>query len=387
MPIPTNELTGTRVWHTAGGDNFRRGSSAVAVAAPIAGPPRHRLPAQGAVQAAVVFDETGNAFVADLAGAVQAFTAAGQLRWRVQLEGGISATPAVHPAEPWLLVGTHAGWVYALDTGTGTTRWRTAIPTTSDPRILSDLLCLPQANLVVLSSWGGKFHALDCRTGQTRTTWDAGFSPQAAAAADARGTIYCLRAVAKRGVEFVRVTSSGEATVLHTRPEGPRGARRTLVAAAPVLDETRGVAYLVMNADKDALLQAWSFASGQMIWSRSFDCAIHATPAVRRTGELVVADLAGTVHCLRPDDGSTRGRYVSGCEYLLAGAVSEQGGTAYVADPLGQLHAVDEQGAGKILFAAERSLQARPSFNPDGNLYVPASNRTVYVFVPAPHPG
>jgi len=326
------------------------------------------------------------AFVADMAGAVQAFSSSGKLRWRVRLSGGVSATPVVHPTKPHLFVGTHAGWVYALDTATGATLWRTEVPTQSDPRILSDLLYLPQADVVVLSSWGGRFHALDASSGAERFSWDAGISPYAAAAADREANLYCLRAVSNQGVELVRVTSNGEETLLHRAPEAKRGARRTLVSAAPVLDEPRGVRYFVINRDQGSLLHAGSLKAGSLLWSHPLPNAVQGTPALRHDGVILLADLGGSLHAIGPD-GTSRFRYVSGCEYLLAGGVCEAGGTCFVGDPLGALHAINGQGDGNTVFEAKRSIQARPSFGPDGSLHVPATDQTVYVFPARPGTG
>lgn len=365
------------IWRTAGGDGTRRGLFGGAVR--IRPHRARRLTAQAAIQASVVFDEEGRAFVADLAGGVQAFSAQGELLWRVKLHGGISATPAVHPAKPQVFLGTHRGWVYALATAQGATLWKKEIPTRSDPRILSDLLYLPQADAVVMSSWGGRFHALEAASGLERFSWEAGLSPYAAASAGRDGHLYCLRAVASQGVELVRVTSQGEETILHRLTEEKRGARRTLVAAAPVLDEARGVAYFVINRDQGSLLHAWSLPSNTLLWSLPLPNSVQATPALRKDGTILLADLAGFVQAIGPE-GAARFRYASGCEYLLAGGVCEAGGTCFMGDPLGVLHVIDAQGRGRAVFEAKRAIQARPAFGPDGRLYVPSNERTVYGF-------
>jgi outer membrane protein assembly factor BamB len=374
-------FTDSAVWRTAGGDNARRGLFPRAVQ--IRPRPVRRLPAAGAVQASVVFDAQGTAFVADMAGAVQAFAPGGKRRWLVRLPGGISATPVVHPVRPRLLVGTHAGWVYALDTATGATVWKTEVPTKSDPRILSDLLCLPQADGVVLSSWGGRFLVLDATSGATKFSWDAGISPYAAASADQDGNLYCLRAVWERGVELVRITLTGDEAVLHGAAEGKRGARRTLVAAAPLLDESRARLYFVVNQDEGSLLCAWSLKTAALLWSQPLPGAVQATPTLRHDGAVLLADLRGSLHALHPD-GTRLFRYDAGCDYFLAGSVCEAGGASFLGDPLGRLHVVGPQGKGKPVFEAGRSLQARPSFAPDGTLHLPATDRTVWVFPAKP---
>lgn len=372
------------IWRAAGGSAARRGL--LDRRAPIHPQPARRLSAQGALQASVVFDGEGRALVSDMAGGVQAFSPQGKRLWQVQVAGGISATPVVHPEKSQMFLGTHAGWVFALDTTGGSILWQKQIPTSSDPRILSDLLYLPQAGAVVLSSWGGRYYALHSETGAEQFSWEAGISPSAAAAADSDGMIYCLRAISRKGVELVRVTSSGEESILYHAPEDRRGARRALVAAGPVLDEERHLLYFLVNRESGGQLLAWSLKAGQARWEHSLSSSVQAAPAIRPDGAIVLADLAGCVHALGPD-GTARYRYVTGCEYLLAGGVSEAGGSFYLGDPFGALHLIDSQGQGKAVFEAGRSIQARPSFDPAGNLNLPCTDKNVYVFEGREGPG
>jgi outer membrane protein assembly factor BamB len=365
------------IWHTAGGDNSRRGL--FAGAAKIKSRPTRRIPTRGALQAPVVFDGHGTAFTADMTGEIQAVSFEGKRLWRTRVEGGVSASPAVHPVEPSLFLGTHAGWVYALDTITGVTRWRKAILTQSDPRILSDLLHHRQTGTVVLSSWGGRFVALDEQTGEARSSWDAGITPSSAVATDRNGLLYGLRAVAGKGIQLVRLSAKRDETVLFTEPESPRGVRRALVAAAPVVDDDRAIVGCVFNSDKDGVLLVWALKSESPLWRKPLAAPVQATPAILADGSLVVADLSGHLQAFTPD-GAARWRYYAGCEYLLAGPVAEAGGMCAIGDPLGQIHLVGADGRGRKIFEAKRSIQARPSFSPQGRLHVPATDRTVYVF-------
>lgn len=366
------------MWRTAGGDGTRAGlwPRPMRLASSAAG----QLEATGAVQASVVFDVEGRAFVADMAGGVQAFAPDGKRLWRTRVAGGVSATPAVHPSEPRLYVASLAGEARALDTGTGVTVWQRSLPTRSDPRVLSDLLFFAGARAVVLSSWGGRFLALDAGTGEARFTWDAGASPGSAAASAGSGQVcYGLRAVDARGVELVEMKAAGGERVLHTEPAGSRGARRAVVAAAPVIDPARGVVYALFNRDRDARLLAWSIDAGRVLWACPLAHAVQATPALRTDGGLLLPDLGGGVSAVKPD-GELDFRLDCGSDYFLAGGVCDGAGEFYVGDPCGRLQVVSQTGAGRVGFEAERSFQARPSFGPDGRLYVPCTNRRVYVF-------
>lgn len=378
MTNPDQPFPGTLTWHASGGDGTRRGLFPRAVR--LAASPARRLAADGAVQAAVVFDAQGTAFVADMAGVVRAYDSAGRERWRTALEGGVSAAPVVHPGRPRLFVGTHQGWLYGLETGQGTLLWRRRLPTRSDARILADLLFVPARDAVLTSSWGGRFCALAAESGEEVFGWDAGISPTAGAAADRAGNVWSLRAVTGQGVQLVRTDLEGRESVLYVEREQRRGARRSVVSAAPVLDEERGVAYFVANTDREGILHAWSLAQGTVLWTRRFSCGLAATPAVTAAGAVVVADLEGAVQALTTE-GATLYQIASGCEYLLGGPVCDGAGCVFLGDPTGVLHRVEANGRARRLFEVSKSLQGRPSFDPHGNLHVPATDRTVYVFL------
>lgn len=371
------------VWRCGGGDGSRR--SQFGGTTRLSPKPVQRLKASGAVQASAVFTRSGTAFVADLAGVVHAFSSKGRLSWRVQLDAGISATPVVSADDELLVAATHRGSVYALETANGTIRWRRQIPSKSDPRIVSDLLCLPQAGLVIFSSWGGRFHALEVGTGRERFSWEAGIWPKAAAAADRAENLYCLRARPEQGMEFVRVSNRGEEQLLLRQPENPEGARRTLVTAGPVLDEERGVAYLILNKARAGELVACRAEDGTVRWRRCLPAAVQATPAIVRDGLLVVADLAGGVRSFSPE-GTAISSFATGSEYLLAGGAGRGDGVFYIGDPLGQVHQINARGEAGLFYVAPRSIQSGPSFDPRGRLYVPCTDHRVYVFGPGDRP-
>lgn len=374
--MATNSQSIARVWTAAGGPG-RAGLFPGPVQ--LAPEPARRLAARGAVQASVVFDEQDRVFVADMAGWVQAFARQGGALWQRQLAGGVSASPAVDVEGGRVFIGTHAGWVYALQSADGAVLWRRSLPTKSDARILSDLLYLPAQQSVVLSSWGGQFHALDAASGETKHTWDAGLWPQVGASADVQGNLYYLRARRGEGVAFFRIAPDGKETVLHNQSESRRGAQRMAAAAAPVLDETRGVAYFIANGDRDCGVHAWSLREQRLLWKRSLPRTVMATPALGPTGNLLLADMAGALNALAPD-GASIFTYLSGADYFLSSPVCAGDGHAFVGDPLGRLHVVDPSGKGGPLFESPRAIQARPAFDRWGNLYVPATDRTVPVF-------
>lgn len=362
-------------WSVSGGDNSRRGQGAAK--AVIGSKPRLKLKARGAVHASPVFDEADRCFVADMAGWVQAFAPEGRITWQVQLDSAISSTPAVDLEKGRLFAGTHRGSVYALETSSGATLWRKAIPSKTDPRILSDILHLERSELVVLSSWGGQFVALDAKTGQERFAWSAGVYASSAAAADAEENVYCIRAVDDRGVECVRVDTSGKEQVLHREPADDRGVRRALVAAGPVIDDARDLVCFVLNRKKSAELLGIS-RSGAARWRGDVPFTVQTVPTMQRDGSFLLTDLAGAVLRFGPE-GRLALRHETGCEYLLGAAVANADGVAYLGDPWGRIHQVEPDGTVRILFEAPRSIQGRPSFDSAGRLCVPCTDRSVYV--------
>jgi len=375
--MPAGSSSQSQVWAVAGGGPSRAGLFSGPVRIATRAP--RRLAARGAVQASAVFDADDRVFIADMAGWVQAFANTGVSLWQQQLDGAVSATPAVDLGAGRVFVGTQTGWVYALATADGSVLWRKRVPTKSDARIVSDLLLLTAQPRVVLSSWGGRFSALEAATGEIGHNWDAGISPQAGASADTSGNCYCLRALRGQGVAFVRVAPGGAESVLYRQPEGQRGASRMVVAAAPVLDESRGVAYFIVNQGRNSTLHAWSLRDARLLWQRDFPRMIVATPALRPDGAMVLAGMDGGVHALSPE-GSPLFRYETGAEYLLASPVCEGLGSTFVGDPLGRLQVIGQGGRGRAVFETARSLQARPAFDRRGDLYLPGTDRTVHVF-------
>jgi outer membrane protein assembly factor BamB len=178
---------------------------------------------------------------------------------------------------------------------------------------------------------------------------------------------------------FFRVLPDGEERALHREPEGTRSANRLVTAAAPVLDEARGRIYFIANGDRTGRLHAWSVEGERKEWSRDLPAASVATPTLCNDGTILIVDLEGN---LRSFDarGEPRFVYSTGCEYLLAAGVTDAEGRVYVGDPWGRLHVVEPDGAGRPVYEIARAIQARPSFGPEGALYLPGMDRAIHVF-------
>jgi outer membrane protein assembly factor BamB len=333
----------------------------------------------GAIQASVLFDQVGRACVADMSGCLRAFSEKGTIDWTLQIDAAVSATGAMDSAGGRFFVGTHSGSVWAVQSANGNVLWRKTLPTKSDPRILSNLLYLPRHDLVVLSSWGGSFVALQAASGEAHTSWDAGFYPQCGATAGDSETLYFLRSLKDQGCQWVGRSTDDKEQILFHEPEPPEGARRVATTAETVLDTKRQRAYFLTNGNRRSVLHCWDLGQTRELWTKTLDRFVLATPTLAPDGSVHVTDLTGTLHSFS-ESGDLRFQYNAACEYLLAGAVCDAEGSTYFGDPLGRVHFVDPQGKGKVVFEARRSIQARPSFDLRGNLCVPCTDRHVYVF-------
>jgi outer membrane protein assembly factor BamB len=378
--MPDNmSSTPSNVWTLAGGGPGRAGLATHRHK--LGSRPAHTLTTDAGIQSAVVFDGEGRAFVASMGGRVLGFGAEWRQLWKQDLEGAISATPAVQAPSGRLFAGTHSGWVYGLNSADGKVLWRVRLPSMSDSRIVADLLFLPTLGRLVVNSWGGQCHELDPASGNILRSWDAGISPQSAPSADSRDHIYQLRAVRDEGTALVRVAPDGRQTVLHRTPEGERRADRSVVMAAPVIAEDRKRLFFVANGDRKGMLHAWDLEAERLDWSVEFERAVVATPALRPDGVVMVADMTGAL--LAVEAGRILFRYSTGSDYLLAGPVCDAVAQTYLGDTNGQIHRVDAGGAGQVVFEADRAIQARPAWAPGGELCFGSMDGRVHVFGPA----
>lgn len=366
-----------RVWRCAGGNSSR--CSLFPDKVVIKGKPALVLKMNGSIFAPVVFDGKDQCFVGDASGTVACFTLKGESVWQTKLDSSIFAAPVHHSEKAVLYVGAANGVLYAINSENGKIVWKCQVPTSSDPRILSDLLYVEKIDSIVLSSWGGRFAAINCANGDEKLSWNGGIYPSSSASADSDGNIYSLRALEGIGVELVRISVDGRETVLFRQDENKRGARRTLLWACPVVDEIAKTIYFVVNHDKGAILYAFSLTANRVIWKSVLPVSIQASPILIGDGSIVLFDLRGMILCFSPE-GVLKYNYYTGCEYLIATGAADISGTLYVGDIEGKLHVIDEKGKGKPIFEAERSIQARLSFSPAGDLFVPSTNHEVYVF-------
>ncbi len=248
---------------------------------------------------------------------------------------------------------------------------------------MSDLLYLPTRKAVVLNSWGGLFHVLDRKNGESESTWDAGISPYSSATATKDETLFSIRAIwtnQKEGLSLVKIDAkTGYEREIFFKAHGKIHANRMQTASSPILDEKLEVLYFITNVDRTGTLHAFSVGLGKILWEKRFARFLTATPSLLADGCIVIADMNGTVHILS-SGGETRSRYHSGAYYLTSGPVCYGRERIAIGDPEGKIHIIEPDGTGSIIFEAERSIHARPSIDPEGRLFVPSMDGNVYVF-------
>jgi outer membrane protein assembly factor BamB len=372
------------IWRTSGGDNSRRGLASFSLNLPVAKTGERK--AGAGVTASPVFREDGTCFIADFAGNVYAYSPSGELIWHQSIQGGIQSTPALRDDDQILFIATFEGYVYALDTEKGSIAWQQEIPSESDPRILSDLLFLPRSKKLIVSGWGYKYFALDTnREGAIHQTWPAGSTLYAGASANLEETLYMLRArwsanQSEQGVELIETNAqTGDEKSLFFQPPGKKPLKFMKIASPPVLSTNERKIYYIINIDDRSFFCCHDLETNRMVWQRSFSRHLLTTPAILPDGTIAIADLKGQVLLLDPKSENHKIRYNTQTPYLLGSPVSDRQGKIFIGDIEGNVHCIQPNGEGTILFKTGRCIQGRPSFDPDGRLFVPCTDGIVYV--------
>ncbi|MDX9753983.1 MAG: PQQ-binding-like beta-propeller repeat protein, partial [bacterium] len=232
-------MTTHPIWRTSGGSNARRGQGAK----PLSSTPQLTMQshASAGITASPVCTATGNVVLADMAGQIQLTDTTGKPIWQKTLSAGIQATPVIPEDEGCVYAACYNGMVYAIDLKTGEPLWQIEVPSQFDARILSDLLFLPQHHLLILSSWGYQYSAIDTQNHSIVHTWEAGSNLYAGATAAADETVFLLRAKWARektnqAVELVQVDpQTGEETALHLVHPQEKAINFMKIASTPVL--------------------------------------------------------------------------------------------------------------------------------------------------------
>lgn len=371
----------TKIWRTSGGDISRRGLAAIGF---VSNPKLLlQLHGNGGLSSSPVFSESGAIFFADMAGGIHSYTPKGEKRWSKEIQGGVQSSPVLNEEDSRLFAATFTGHLYAFDANGGEIIWNVEIPSEADSRILSDLLYLPKENLIILSSWGYKYYAVDAKTGALKNTWDAGSTLYSGASAMDDNSAVLLRVKSSKkkeeqAIELLRLHPSQNNTdILFSISPGQKPVNFLKIAAAPVVSLDNKTIYFSANIDANSHIYAYSVEKKQLVWEKTLERHLLTTPALRADGVLVLSDLTGAVKFLSPEKGDFAGSYSTGTYYLLSSPVCDNENNAFVGDIEGKIHAIAPDGKGKVIYDTGRCIQARPAFDPSGRLFVPSMSGTL----------
>lgn len=372
------------IWRTSGGNNARQGQAASLFSSS----PQLSLKvnASAGITASPVFTASGDCLLADMAGQVQFLTSEGKPKWQWTLTSGIQATPVIQDDDSHAFVACFNGIVYALDLKNGESVWQIEIPSQFDARILSDLLYLPQNDLLLLSSWGYQYSAIDTKKVSVKYTWEAGSNLYAGATATHDETVYLLRAKWARekshqAVELLQIDpKTGKAAIIDTVPPEKKSVNFMKIASTPILSADESILYFAVNIDDYCHLMAYARKEQKILWQKTIKRHLLTTPALCPNGSLAITDMNGAVQFIEPSKGETIHTYNSDTYYILSSPICDNEGIVFFGDIEGKIHAVQPDGKGTVVYETGRCIQGRPAFDPDGRLVVPSMDRTVYRF-------
>lgn len=120
------------------------------------------------------------------------------------------------------------------------------------------------------------------------------------------------------------------------------------IGASPVIDMTRGVAFVAVNhGNRRSDVAAVDLAHGAMIWKTPADAESYARPALCEPDHVIVAANDGVVRCLSREDGSVRWTVTLPAQ--VKGWITVDGPTCFAGCFDGCLYALDAM-TGKTLW-------------------------------------
>lgn len=370
-------------WFTSGGNNQRSGIANVAVKIQSNQP--KQIQAKGSVIASPVFDEKGTAYIADRAGTIQAVSPNLDLIWQKNFGEGFHASPVLNQDGSVLFTASVEGNVLAINTEDGSKLWKESIVENNDPRILGDLLYLPDKDVVITSSWQEQFFALQTKDGKVKQSWNAGMTPTTAAAANSIEDIFFVRADYNwekdppSGIRLMMIASdSNNEESIYFKKGTQLSGKEMWVTSAPVIDEERDRVYFITTVLDECKLHCVSIAKKELLWEKSYSRQIQAEPCMQPNGTVAVGDMFGNVTGYDLE-GNTVIEYKTGAAFIHAAPISDSESNVFVGDNEGGVHRIEPNGKGKKLFEAERSIEGRPSISPQGKLFIPCMDGSVYV--------
>jgi outer membrane protein assembly factor BamB len=370
-------------WHTSGGNNQRSGLAAVAVSYQSIQP--KKIKTNGSVVASPVFDESGNACIADRAGTIQAVSPSLEVIWKKETGEGFHASPALNEEGTVLFAASVQGNVFAINTKNADVIWKESIVDKNDPRILADILYVTESDVVITSSWQEKFFALQAKDGKVKQTWNAGLTSTTSASANTNEDIFFVRSdytwekEPPNGIRLMMILKkNGEEESIGFQKGTLHSGKEIWSTSAPVIDEVNSRVYYITTVLEECKLHCISVSKKELLWDKTFTRQIQAAPCIKPDGTVVIGDMFGNVTGYDLE-GKTIMEYKTGAAFIHAAPVCDADGVVFVGDNEGGVHRIMPNGKGKKLFEAERSIEGRPSISPQGKLFMPCMDGNVYV--------
>lgn len=235
--------------------------------------------------------------VANNAGEVLAFDAAGRSIWKSQISGEILAAPAVVGAN--VIVRTADGRIFAINRADGKRKWVFQRPTPA-LTLRTNAGVVVQRGTIYAGYAGGKLVAIEAESG--KPTWEATLSTP-------RGSTELERVADVAGAPVL-----DESRVCAAVYQGRTGCVETLngnVLWSREISSANGVAidakYLYV-ADTDGNVYALDKTSGATLWKQEKLQRREPGTPLNFKGKILIGDATGLVHLLSPENGELIGR-------------------------------------------------------------------------------
>ena len=288
----------------------------------------------------------------------------GELLWRFPTKGAMEASPTVVDGVAY--VGSHDGFLYAVDTQTGQEKWRFetgrqmfSTPAVGDGTVYVGSGCVSSGTFCGESpGLDSSLYALDLQTGREKWRFETG-GAVASSPLLADGVVYF-----GSGDQHVYALDSG------TGREKWRFRTEDAVWSSPALAD--GVLYIGAGCDDSASsenrhLNAQDSQTGPQLWRFETGGWVQATPAVA-DGTVYVGSSDRHVYALDSRTGQEKWRFETASRVFDSPAVAD--GVLYVAGTDWNLYALDSQ-TGRELWRLETGgpMLSGPAIA-DGVVYV-----------------
>ncbi len=286
--------------------------------------------------------------------------------WRFQTRGPVVASPTV--AGGLVCVGSRDGYLYALDSSSGSLRWelKTNDRVEAAPALTGDLM--------YATSGDGKLHAARLQDGEPMWEYDLGAPSRCSPtvhsglvyACNQEGRLVALSAADAQPVWEMRagdeisgapaisggnlVVGSWDGSLYAMQPDTGEQLWRADAEGPVAAAVSAAGKHIYCGSDAEAVF-AFDAASGDKVWRTRLEGRVRSCPAL--TEELaIVGCMDGSVYALNRADGSIVWSAETEDEVLSSAAIA--GSTVYIGSKDGNLYALS-LGDGSVLWRYETS--------------------------------